>query len=98
MGLFSCSQLNLYFAWADQSQDAYWWSRMRTAIDNLKSAARDEGIYADAAETHPAYPNYSLWDEPVENMYGATNAARLRALRGKYDPDRVMDLAGGFGI
>lgn len=70
---------------------------MRQIIDNLKALAKAEGIYLDA-ESHPAYPNYSLFDEPIEEMYGPTNAARLRALRDKYDPERVMDLAGGFPI
>lgn len=90
-------KLNLYFAWASSSQDTWWWSRMRQAVENLKEKAKEEGIYANA-DVHPAYPNYSLFDEPVEDMYGPTNAARLRVIRNKYDPQRVMDLAGGFDI
>ncbi|KAM7192112.1 hypothetical protein V8F33_008537 [Rhypophila sp. PSN 637] len=89
--------LNVYFSWLTKSEDAWWWARMRQSINNITAQAKAEGIYVDA-EAQPAYPNYSLFDEPVENMYGPTNAARLRALRQRYDPNRVMDLAGGFDI
>ncbi|KAM7194430.1 hypothetical protein V8F20_007956 [Naviculisporaceae sp. PSN 640] len=89
--------LNLYFAWALQSEDEFWWAKMREIVDRLKTQAQEEGIYLNA-ETHPAYPNYSLFDEPIEEMYGSANAARLRTLRDKYDPERIMDLAGGFPI
>lgn len=70
---------------------------MHQAIDTIKAAASEEGIYTDA-EAFPAYPNYALFDDPVEELHGPTNAARLRVLRQKYDPNRVMGLAGGFDI
>ncbi|KAK4208241.1 hypothetical protein QBC37DRAFT_80310 [Rhypophila decipiens] len=89
--------LNAYFSWISKFEDEWWWARMRQSIDNITAQAKAEGIYVNA-ELQPAYPNYSLFDEPVENMYGPTNTARLRAVRQKYDPERVMDLAGGFDI
>jgi len=40
------------------------------------------------------YPNYSLGDTPIANMYGST-LPRLKALRTKYDPTGVMLRTGG---
>jgi hypothetical protein len=41
------------------------------------------------------YVNYVLFDTPLEDMYGG-NLARLCSIKDKIDPERVMDLAGGF--
>lgn len=57
--------------------------------------AIEEGIYRDS---FVAYSNYALADTSAEELYGATNAARLRAIRDQIDPDRIMDLAGGYDI
>jgi hypothetical protein len=55
----------------------------------------DEGIYEDK---FVEYGNYALADTSAEKLYGRHNAARLRDLRDEIDPERVMDLAGGFDI
>lgn len=68
---------------------------MRQSIETLKQVAIEEGIYRD---TFTAYPNYAISGTTAEELYGAKNAARLRAIRDQIDPDRVMDLAGGFSI
>jgi hypothetical protein len=48
--------------------------------------------------THAAlYPNYALFDTPLEDMYGA-NLPRLRAIKQAVDPKNVMGLAGGFKL
>ena len=41
------------------------------------------------------YVNYALFDTPLEEIYGG-NLARLRKIKAKIDPERVMDLSGGF--
>lgn len=87
--------LNLYFAWSDSSQDAYWRGIMQQSVDHLISVARAEGIYSDSI---PAYPNYALSTYTGSQIYGATNAARLRTIQSQYDPNGVMLLAGGFTI
>jgi hypothetical protein len=41
------------------------------------------------------YVNYALFDTPLEDIYGG-NLPRLRKIKAKIDPERVMDLAGGW--
>ena len=41
------------------------------------------------------YVNYALFDTPLEDIYGG-NLPRLRNIKAKIDPERVMDLAGGW--
>ncbi|QSZ30290.1 hypothetical protein DSL72_004812 [Monilinia vaccinii-corymbosi] len=86
--------LNLYFSWELSSEDAFWRGVMQRSIDHLTEVAKAEGIYSSA----PAYPNYALSTYRGDQIYGPTNAARLRKIQDQYDPDRVMLLAGGFDI
>ena len=44
-----------------------------------------------------AYPNYALFDTPLEGLYG-TNLPRLQAIKKAVDPKNVMGLAGGFKL
>ena len=65
---------------------------IREGADNLRAAAvRDGQDVVHAA----VYPNYALFDTPLEDMYGR-NVARLHAVRLAIDPEDVMGLAGGF--
>ena len=41
------------------------------------------------------YLNYTLFDEPLENIDGS-NLPRLREIKAEIDPEDVMGLAGGF--
>lgn len=87
--------LNLYFAWSDASQDAFWRGIMQQSINHLIDVAKAEGIYN--ADMY-AYPNYALDTYTGEQLYGPTNAARLRSIRGEIDPSNIMLLSGGFTI
>jgi hypothetical protein len=87
--------LNLYFVWTDPGEDEWWYARVRQSLATLKEVAMDEGIYEDK---FVEYGNYALADTSAEKLYGRHNAARLRDLRDEIDPERVMDLAGGFDI
>lgn len=86
--------LNLYFAWSSPTADAFWRGVMQQSIDTLTRVAKAEGIYYDG----PVYPNYALSTYTGAQLYGATNAARLRAIQARYDPNGVMQLAGGFSF
>ncbi|SPQ26230.1 7c09011b-95e8-4631-80b9-58097e272ecf [Thermothielavioides terrestris] len=70
-------------------------SLLPQSLATLKQVAKDEGIYQDS---FVAYPNYATADTTAEALYGAANVRRLRAIRDRIDPDRVMDLAGGFSL
>ncbi len=67
-------------------------SAIRESTDILRAAALADGQDVEHAVV---YPNYALFDTPLEDMYGQ-NVARLRALRRAVDPEDVMGLAGGF--
>ncbi|KAL2182095.1 uncharacterized protein P884DRAFT_306171 [Thermothelomyces heterothallicus CBS 202.75] len=84
---------SLYFAWLSPSEDEFWYGQIHQTLDTLKRVATEEGIYR---EDFPDYPNYALSGTSAEKLYGETNAGRLRQIRDQIDPDRIMDLAGGF--
>lgn len=55
--------------------------------------AQEEGIL------HPiSYSNYAQGTTPAQELYGSTNAARLASIRTEVDPQRIMDLTGGYVI
>ncbi|TVY78430.1 Bifunctional solanapyrone synthase [Lachnellula suecica] len=85
--------LNLYFSWKLAAEDSYWRGIMQQSINHLTQVAMDEGIYS--ADLY-AYPNYALDTYTGAQLYGPTNAARLRTIQAQYDPNGVMELAGGF--
>lgn len=68
---------------------------MKASIERLKKVAISEGIYNDNLT---AYPNYAISGTTAEELYGATNAARLRQIKMDVDPNGIMELAGGFDL
>ena len=82
----------LAISWANASLD-------KTMADVLRDGAKtihDVAVADGQNLTHAAvYVNYALFDTPLEEMYGG-NLARLRSIKDNIDPERVMDLAGGF--
>ncbi|KAG6917992.1 hypothetical protein DXG01_017002 [Tephrocybe rancida] len=88
----SLCPLNLYLAWSDKRFDVVFHEAARQSITHLREVALSEGQdVANAA----IYPNYAIYDTPLENLYGDTVLA-LRALKASVDPDNVMGLTGGF--
>jgi hypothetical protein len=83
---------SLYFGWTDKSKDKYMYDNMR----NLSASIIDAGI-KDGQDLKNAahYINYAVYGTPLEQMYGG-NVKRLRKIKKRYDPQRVMDLTGGF--
>lgn len=66
---------------------------IRSSTNQLASDATAEG--QQNIQGAPVYPNYALFDTPLEAMYG-DNLPRLRAIKQTIDPDNIMGLAGGF--
>lgn len=65
---------------------------MKASVQRLITEAKKEGIYVPVK-----YPNYSITGSTAQQLYGA-NAGRLSQIRNKIDPDRIMELAGGFNL
>ncbi|KAK4047056.1 hypothetical protein OIO90_006340 [Microbotryomycetes sp. JL221] len=86
--------LNLYFAWTNPLEDKFWRNEMKKSAELLLDIARKEG---QAVDPQIRYPNYALADTPLVELYG-DNLPRLRQIKQKYDPNRIMDLTGGFKI
>ena len=83
---------SLYFGWTDKSKDKYMYDNMR----KLSASIIQAGIKDGQDLKHAArYTNYALYGTPLEKKYGG-NVERLRKIRKRYDPRRVMDLTGGF--
>jgi hypothetical protein len=82
----------LIIAWNDKDIDQYVYDSIRNLSASLLETAIKDG--QDLTNAVP-YTNYAVYGTPVEKIYGK-NVARLREIKEKYDPFRVMDLTGGF--
>ncbi|ROW05742.1 hypothetical protein VMCG_05184 [Cytospora schulzeri] len=87
--------ISLFTTWNLASDDDYWYDATKTAIQNIKDVAVEEGLFKDS---FTAYPNYAIAGTTAEELYGTANAARLKTIKNSIDPTRVMELAGGFDI
>lgn len=87
--------LNIYYAWLLSISDDLFEDAIRKSAEHLRKVAVADGqaSVGDAA----VYPNYALYDTPLEMMYGG-NIPRLKAIKAAVDPEDVMGLAGGFKL
>ncbi|KAA1470098.1 FAD dependent oxidoreductase [Dentipellis sp. KUC8613] len=84
--------INLLFGWSDPTATDYMHDAMVQSAAQMRAVAVGDGQdVANAA----IYSNYALGDVPLEAIYGA-NVETLHKLKVKYDPEAVMDLAGGY--
>ncbi|KAF5337661.1 hypothetical protein D9758_012993 [Tetrapyrgos nigripes] len=85
---------NIAFLWLDPSQDEDFFDAARQSAEQIKRVALAEGQKVEGASP---YPNYAIFDTPVELIYG-DNLSRMRSIKAKVDPNNVMGLTGGFKI
>lgn len=85
----------MFSTWDSASDDQFWIDATKTAIENIKQVAVQEGLFKDS---FTAYPNYAIAGTTAEELYGTSNAARLRTIKNSIDPTHVMELTGGFDI
>ncbi|KAM6499462.1 FAD dependent oxidoreductase [Amanita muscaria] len=86
------SPFNIHFGWVLGLLDPVGINNIKASANVIRNAAIADGQDLSSA---PMYPNYALYDTPLQQMYGG-NVARLSALRARVDPTNVMGLAGGF--
>ncbi|KAG7446652.1 FAD-binding domain-containing protein [Guyanagaster necrorhizus] len=87
--------LNLYYAWAFEISDDTFQDAIRQSAAHLYNVAVGQGQSDIVGAV--VYPNYAIFDTPVESLYGS-NVARMKQIKASVDPDNVMALAGGFKI
>jgi hypothetical protein len=72
-------------------------SSLETSAKYLLKRATELG--QTGIENAGKYTNYALSGvTKVEEIYGSAHVNRMRAVRDRVDPARVMDLAGGWKI
>ena len=84
--------LHLYFAWVFETADDYFRSAIQQSAANIQAAAEAEGQDVGSAAL---YGNYAISDTATSKIYG-DNLSRLSSIRAQYDPNGVMQLAGGW--
>ncbi|KAH9054945.1 FAD dependent oxidoreductase, partial [Lactarius vividus] len=82
------------FTYSNASLDGAVTRALRSFSDAVTAAAVADGQNVSHAAV---YPNYALFDTPLEDIYGA-NLPRLQEIKKVIDPKNVMGLAGGFKI
>ncbi|KIK70828.1 hypothetical protein GYMLUDRAFT_235247 [Collybiopsis luxurians FD-317 M1] len=87
--------LNLYYAWGLELSDDQFHDAVKLSVDQLTKVALAEG--QTGIETAPVYPNYAIYDTPLNRLYG-DNLAKLQSIKARVDPNNIMGLAGGFKL
>ncbi|KAF8678786.1 fad-binding protein [Rhizoctonia solani] len=86
--------LNLYFGWVSHLDDKWFHDAIEESTRVIREQAIAEGQDI-AGDKQIKYGNYASANEDLSSIYGA-NLPRLRDLKKKYDPNNVMNLAGGY--
>ncbi|RXW13917.1 hypothetical protein EST38_g11935 [Candolleomyces aberdarensis] len=86
---------NIAVSWTNATDDKVIAEVVKKVRNTLSKALVAEG-QSDIVDA-PLYPNYALYDTPVERLYGS-NLPALKALKARVDPTNVMGLAGGFKV
>ncbi|TKY86172.1 hypothetical protein EX895_004997 [Sporisorium graminicola] len=86
--------LNLYFAWSNPAEDAFWTEAIKASAAKITAQAKSEGQNLDNLYL---YPNYAVGGTPSSQLYGP-NLGRLSSLRKQYDPNNVMGLTTYFAF
>ncbi|RDB26962.1 hypothetical protein Hypma_005131 [Hypsizygus marmoreus] len=86
------SPFNIYYAWSLELFDSHFHKAAHESAARIRNLAISEGQGVLGAAV---YPNYAIFDTPLEGMYGE-NVATLQSLKATIDPTNIMGLAGGF--
>ncbi|KAH8798000.1 FAD dependent oxidoreductase [Flagelloscypha sp. PMI_526] len=86
--------LAIIFGWQGADNDTVFYDAIRQSAEQIKKVAVGEGQNLSKA---PLYPNFAIFDTPLEEMYGV-NVAKMHEVRDRVDPHRVMDLTGTWKV
>lgn len=84
----------IQFSWRLPSDDDYFINEIKLTADAILQAALHDGQNNNST-IQIRYPNYALETTPLSEMYGS-NLPRLQRIHKAWDPENVMNLAGGF--
>lgn len=87
--------LNLYFAWTNPLDDAFYAAAAKESARLLTDLANSEG---QNLSQYTLYPNYAIAGTSPADLFGQQNAARLAQLKQQYDPSNVMGLTTYFSF
>ncbi|KAJ3772061.1 hypothetical protein EV361DRAFT_448626 [Lentinula raphanica] len=87
--------LNLYYAWDLEIADDSFHSAIKQSANQITAVALAEG--QTGVDSAPLYPNYAIYDTPLERLYG-DNVAKMQSVKARVDPNNIMGLTGGFKI
>lgn len=87
--------LVVIFTWEGKENDSVWIKQLKTALDEIRRTALQEGCTTPDA---PVYYNTCLSEVTRPEDIYRHNLPDLSAIRKIYDPDDVMSLTGGFRI
>lgn len=85
----------VYFIWEGVENDEFWISQMNKALDAILTKVRKS---RGGQEDLPVYLNTTLSSRTSVHDIYRENLGRLMDLRKRYDPELVMNRAGGFSI
>lgn len=86
--------LNLYFAWTNPAEDAFWTNAIKASAAKITAQAQSEG--QNLGDLY-LYPNYAIAGTPSSQLYGP-NLDRLSQLKKQFDPSDVMGLTTYFAF
>jgi len=86
----------VFYTWFDEADDKFWQAAVLETAALLQAQAIAEGQQLTGNEAL-LYSNYAAGNTPIELLWG-DNVPALQAIKHKYDPSGVMNLAGGFKL
>jgi FAD/FMN-containing dehydrogenase len=85
--------MNIFFEWENPAYDTDYLDAITETAARLRNlVAKEQGLQYGKS---PRYTNYAVYNTPLTEVYGE-NLPILKKLKRKYDPEGVMDLAGGW--
>lgn len=90
------SPFNINYAWELATFDSDFYAAAEQSKLALQRALLLNG--QSVAQQASSYPNYALFDTPLNQLYGAANVKAMKKLKKMVDPDNVMGLTGGFRL